>query len=471
MNPELRQSLAHGSYDAIVAHVTAALGVPVALLERQGETWCVRAHAQPSDSGPDVGPEMVPLTRGADGSVTPEMLSPWTALAIDAGQPASTLLILPGPAERWQTPAMRELMSDLAVAVELITMREAAAAAKRAFGRAQALTEELSKLHDGDPPDALALALMAAAVDVEVGALGVIPIGERHLMLKATLGYPAVLVADLRIAPGEGILGQVMATGASLLVPDASRQYSQRARRRRYRSDSFLAVPLKISGETIGVVCVTDRRDGHALDANDLETLRELTPAVSLAVSRARLHEYVGQLQDLATQDSLTGLGNRRYFCERMDVEIPRARRQRSPLAVVIIDADGFKAINDRFGHAAGDGVLKNVAEVLRRAVRVFDVCARLGGDEFAVLMPGSDASAAVHTADRIRRQLSALTFPPGASSPPLKLTVSIGIGVLQPHAGAEDLLVEADRALYEAKAAGGDHIRVWSHPTAAASA
>ena len=87
-------------------------------------------------------------------------------------------------------------------------------------------------------------------------------------MLKATLGYPSVLVADLRIAPGEGILGQVIATGAALLVPDASRKYSQRARRRRYRSDSFLAVPLKISEETIGVVCVTDRRDGHARDAN-----------------------------------------------------------------------------------------------------------------------------------------------------------------------------------------------------------
>jgi diguanylate cyclase (GGDEF)-like protein len=161
----------------------------------------------------------------------------------------------------------------------------------------------------------------------------------------------------------------------------------------------------------------------------------------------------------------LTGLHNRRSVRESLAVEVHRARRQRQALSVLILDADGFKDVNDTFGHQAGDALLKDIADVLRHTVRVFDVSARVGGDEFAVLMPGSDTNAAALTGERIRRLLAGLPVPRTAEGTSPKLSVSIGVAMLQPNGSPEDLLDDADRALYQAKTAGGDQVQVWQAP------
>src|SRR5439155_24013939 len=98
----------------------------------------------------------------------------------------------------------------------------------------------------------------------------------------------------------------------------------------------------------------------------------------------------------------LPRLFNRPYFLTRLDEEVERARRQATPLTVVVLDVDDFKQLNDRLGHLVGDGVLRVVGEVLRRSVRLFDVCARHGGDEFAILMPGSSPENSCQIAERI---------------------------------------------------------------------
>jgi diguanylate cyclase (GGDEF)-like protein len=144
-----------------------------------------------------------------------------------------------------------------------------------------------------------------------------------------------------------------------------------------------------------------------------------------------------------------------------MDEELERARRYQHDVALLMVDLDGFKAVNDSFGHVVGDAALQRVAQVLQRTVRKFDVCARYGGDEFAILLPGSDTARALQSAERIRRRVELSqpeAIPPGSG---LRLTASIGVATRGAGAGGAALIVEADRALYEAKGAGGNCVRI----------
>ena len=158
--------------------------------------------------------------------------------------------------------------------------------------------------------------------------------------------------------------------------------------------------------------------------------------------------------------DSLTGLFNRRYFETRIDEEIQRARRYGLDLALLVIDADDFKALNDALGHLVGDRVLRAMSDTLRRSVRAFDVCTRFGGEEFAILMPGSTAGSALQSAERIRQRIEQYRFDPLLIPPTMHPTISIGVAVLTGESSALDLVARADRALYAAKGAGKNCVR-----------
>jgi diguanylate cyclase len=125
-----------------------------------------------------------------------------------------------------------------------------------------------------------------------------------------------------------------------------------------------------------------------------------------------------------------------------------------------MIDIDDFKGVNDSFGHLAGDTVIRDVAEILRRSVRVFDVCARFGGEEFAIIMPGSVVESAAMVAERIRERIEAYR-PADPGLEKISLTVSIGLAVSSPGMSAHDLIDSADQALYLAKRAGKNRVRV----------
>jgi diguanylate cyclase (GGDEF)-like protein len=128
-----------------------------------------------------------------------------------------------------------------------------------------------------------------------------------------------------------------------------------------------------------------------------------------------------------------------------------------------LIDVDSFKSVNDRYGHPTGDAVIRGVADILRRSVRVFDVCARYGGDEFGVVMPGSRLDSAAAIAERIRVRI-AERQPPLPQDP--TITVSIGVAEFLPGDGAPDVIARADRALYEAKRAGKNRIVTTRSPS-----
>jgi two-component system cell cycle response regulator len=193
----------------------------------------------------------------------------------------------------------------------------------------------------------------------------------------------------------------------------------------------------------------------------DLETVSLLEVIGNLIEKRRQRDERAREellLRDQAERDALTGLYNRRYFAEALEKEFARARRYRRDLSLVMIDLDGFKAINDACGHPQGDRVLQQVSRLLMQGVRFVDVVTRYGGDEFAVLLPETNLKTASRIAGRILKEIRKSPFL--HENKIYSLSASIGVAALRPgHASSQALFKETDEALYQAKREGRDRI------------
>ena len=187
--------------------------------------------------------------------------------------------------------------------------------------------------------------------------------------------------------------------------------------------------------------------------------LDELRARVRVALRTRRLQQL---LERRALVDGLTGLANRAAMEDRLVTEWAMYQRHQAPLAVMIADLDRFKQVNDTFGHAAGDDVLRRVAIVLRASVRSGDLAARYGGEEFVVVAPHCDTAGALTTGERFRQRLAEPAVPESPDG--LVVTASVGVASVPEDGAASpgDLLAMADRALYQAKARGRD--RVFGH-------
>ncbi|MFC5268005.1 diguanylate cyclase [Kribbella qitaiheensis] len=189
---------------------------------------------------------------------------------------------------------------------------------------------------------------------------------------------------------------------------------------------------------------------------------------ITLTAQRALL---LGQLESEAQTDSKTNLGRVDWWRRRTDELLRRSRTQREPMAVLLIDIDHFKQVNDRHGHLVGDEALRAVATILRSTIRTKDVIGRFGGEEFVIALPDTDLDDATVTADRLRSAVAASPLAAmcaGALDEPdldpdtFRLTVSIGVAVYPADGTTVDnLLLRADRAMYAAKAAGRDRVRL----------
>src|SRR3954469_18701328 len=210
-------------------------------------------------------------------------------------------------------------------------------------------------------------------------------------------------------------------------------------------------------------------QQGHAVAGlvEDMTALRALLPdspdatrlvdAALTAATSAYVDELTAILASRATRDPLTGLPNRAALSEALEHEI-RATPRLSPPALLLIDLDGFKGVNDRDGHLAGDAVLIGVADLLREQVRDGDLACRLGGDEFAVLLPRTSRAQATKVA---RRLVEASRTASGLESPSARVRLSVGVGWLAAPTDVDELVATTDSAMYAAKAAGGDGVRV----------
>jgi diguanylate cyclase (GGDEF)-like protein len=216
--------------------------------------------------------------------------------------------------------------------------------------------------------------------------------------------------------------------------------------------DERVEVPLAAGRTRLGTLVLT----APAFDEEERWALSSLAAQAAVALENARLHELV---ERQARVDDLTGLANRRRCEEALAEELARARRFGTPFALVLGDVDDFKTINDRHGHAVGDAVLREVAEVMRATLRDVDLAARWGGEEFVVLLPGTDAEAAAEVAERLRSALAAQLL--GAPDGAFRATASFGVAVYPTAQNAQELFETADRSLYRAKTSGKNRVEV----------
>lgn len=222
----------------------------------------------------------------------------------------------------------------------------------------------------------------------------------------------------------------------------------------------YAGVPLVTeTGEAVGTLCVIDyqtRQLDAAAQAALSSLARQVMAQLELRKSLYMLRQNESELKRInqvlteqALTDPLTQVHNRRSLEHSLIGEWERAFRYSQPLSVLMLDVDEFKSYNDTFGHQAGDGVLRQVAEILRREARQPDIVARYGGEEFVIILPETDSEGALKIADRVRYKIETARWPHRA------VTISVGVASYGNQADADALLMQADQALYRAKQAG----------------
>lgn len=252
------------------------------------------------------------------------------------------------------------------------------------------------------------------------------------------------------LLPQSGLAHRALISGKAVVENDVSEAHDYLPGFQETRSE--ICLPMISYGDKVGVLAVESASTGafQSTDQQPLESVADICAAV------IRNAQHVEQLNNLAVRDGLTGIFNRRYFEHRILEEIERAGRYETALALVMIDIDGFKKLNDEFGHLLGDEVLRLLGTLLTQQLRKADVVCRYGGEEFAVLLPEITAENATAVADKLRRVVEAFPFP----GVPRPVTISCGVARYPDNGSTRDDLVKAaDAALYNAKQSGRNRV------------
>ena len=343
-----------------------------------------------------------------------------------------------------------------------ITKRKRAEEDLRRRGRALALLnrvgQELSATLDLQQVFERLLPAVTEIISAEGAAVWLWDREQAGWLVCQAVFHPGVKrsCTDLRLYPGQGVTGWVAQHGESTVVTPADPRFLPVIEEHTgFCMTSMIAVPLRVRGATIGVLEVVNKLRGD-FDKDDLALIETLTASAAIAIDNARLFEEV---QRLAVTDELTGVYNRRYFEQQLRSEFQRARRYARPLALLMLDLDYFKPVNDCYGHMAGDAVLAAFAALVRANVRETDVVTRYGGDEFAVILPETDLAGALSVAEKVLRMVAAhpITYEECVH----RITVSGGAVALPDlnPADRKELVRLADQALYRAKQQGRNRV------------
>jgi diguanylate cyclase (GGDEF)-like protein len=264
-------------------------------------------------------------------------------------------------------------------------------------------------------------------------------------------------ILNTRVRVGFGLVGWIAATGKPILSGDA--EHDPRAVHipgTPFDDESVIGVPLQTEGSAFGVLWIT-KLELHAFNNEDLQLAQIFANQVSIALANAQLYGHVRRLSET---DSLTGLLNSRSLSRIAEHLIREAKENASSLAVLFIDCDDFKSINDQFGHPLGDKFLRFFAQVLKQSVRDEDIVIRYAGDEFVIILPDTDLTKAKLVAQRLMEDVRNQRM---GDIPSLSTTVSVGLAVYPQHAdSAETLIKHADDALYVVKRSGKDQLAVY---------
>ncbi len=274
---------------------------------------------------------------------------------------------------------------------------------------------------------------------------------EEDLVLRAHRGSLTPRIPEGgRLPAGAGLWERVLETGKTLIendvktTPDNIGFYVE--------TGSRMCIPLVSFGQTLGVLMLDSAKVG-AFNANDTQSLESVADICATAIQNAY---YVERVKQLAYLDGLTGIFNRRFFELRIAEEVERARRFGTGMAVIMVDIDQFKRLNDEFGHLLGDEVLRQVSSIFHQQLRKIDVVCRYGGEEFAILLSQTNTSHALGVAEKLRRLIETWQFP----GVPRPVTISAGAAACPDHGSTRDELVKAaDSGLYAAKQAGRNRV------------
>jgi diguanylate cyclase (GGDEF)-like protein len=211
-------------------------------------------------------------------------------------------------------------------------------------------------------------------------------------------------------------------------------------------------LPIASHGKVFGVLTVEDDTPGRAWCEEELSMLGTVARHLGTGISHARLFK---RMREQAITDDLTGLYNKRHFLERLEREMEVAERSAKPLSIVLLDLDNLKSVNDTHGHLAGDAVIRHVGSIISGHVRMVDIAARFGGEEFVVILPFTDLDKAILAAERLRRAIAEEWLETVGT-----VTASVGVTTYTKIGSSPtDLLEEADRAMYAAKASGRNRV------------
>lgn len=283
----------------------------------------------------------------------------------------------------------------------------------------------------------------------------VVVAGSERLRPVERLGAASGLTLG-ELVDGTGIAGGAARAGRAVLWPDTDGVHASPLEPE--AGAGAVAIPLRSGGHPFGVLGYYGRDAPY--EEEDVHSLEILVRQAETAIENSFLYEEAVRL---SLTDGMTGLWNRRNFDLRLESELSRALRFSEPFAVVFVELDQMKSVNDRYGHQAGDTVLIELARRLTEAVREVDVVARWGGDEFTLLLPKTGLAGALQLAEKIRAAVANGPFRIDAGS--LDITISVGVAAYPEHGSSgKDLVAAADAAMYQAKAKGRNRVE---HATA----
>lgn len=258
----------------------------------------------------------------------------------------------------------------------------------------------------------------------------------------------------LKVPFGEGIAGWVAKHRKPAIVDDAQsdpRFLDKIDKDIQFVTRNILCAPLVSRGRSIGVIEMINSTQPGGFNSDHLELVRVLVNPAAVAIENAYLFQ---KAQRLTIQDDLTKLYNSRHLNHCLEMEMKSAKREDSPLGLIFLDLDGFKSVNDNYGHLVGSQALIDIAEIISGVTEEGDIVGRYGGDEFVVIMPGADREGATRRAKAIGERVAAYRMKD------MQMTASIGVALFPEHATDKETLVRlADKAMYAVKNRGKNAI------------
>lgn len=289
---------------------------------------------------------------------------------------------------------------------------------------------------------------------------GVFVIEDDRMRLAAHLGHPEEFLAQhANMKLGDCLCGKVAQSGEIIVSGNSDHDDRHEIRYDGMKPHGHVIVPLKMANRVVGVSYFYFPAD-FRISSRKLELLTTIGNQLGVAIENARLF---GETKRLSLHDALTGLANRNLMNAELAKTFKQSQRSRMSLSLIMMDLDHFKEFNDTYGHAAGDKLLVDVAEVIKRAIREVDVAVRYGGEEFLIILPGTDADKATEVAERLRKAIEEKEFHHDECAP-VHITVSLGVATSSEDVAMSNRLVMmADDALYEAKRNGRNQVKVWN--------